>query len=60
MSSKRVFVVGGGAQRLAARQQEIAGEAVLHAHDVAHLAELPTRSSRITSIVVTPRFELRI
>ena len=34
------LVVGGRAQGLAARQQEIAGKAVFHAHDVAHLAEL--------------------
>ena len=34
------LVVGGRAQRLAARQQEIAGKAVFHAHDFAHLAEL--------------------
>src|SRR5476649_2561846 len=34
------LVLGRRAQRLAARQQEIAGEAVLHAHDVAHLSEL--------------------
>ena len=32
-----IFV--GGAQRLAARQQKIAGKAVFDAHDVAHLAE---------------------
>ena len=33
-------VVGGGAQRLAALQQEIAGKSVLDADDFAHLAEL--------------------
>ena len=36
-----IFAVGlGGAQRLLLRQQEVAGEAVLDAHFVAHLAEL--------------------
>ena len=33
-------VVGGGAQRLAALEQEIAGIAVANLHDFAHLAEL--------------------
>src|SRR5205085_12505243 len=33
-------VVLRGAQRLALRQQEIACEAVFHAHDFAHLSEL--------------------
>ena len=33
-------VVGGGAQRLAALEQEIAGKAVAHFDDFAHLAEL--------------------
>ena len=32
-------VLGRGPQCLAARQQEVPGKAVLHAHDVAHLAE---------------------
>ena len=36
-----IFAVGlGGAQGLLLRQQEIAGEAVLDPHFVAHLAEL--------------------
>ena len=35
-----LHVGGGGAQRLALRQQEIAGIAVAHADDLAHLAEL--------------------
>jgi hypothetical protein len=33
-------VILGGAQRLALREQEIARETVLDAHDLAHLAEL--------------------
>jgi hypothetical protein len=28
-----------GAERFAARQQKVAGKSVLHAHDIAHLAE---------------------
>jgi hypothetical protein len=43
-------VLRRGAQRLAARQQEIAGEAVLDAHHFAHLAQSGHRSSKITSM----------
>ena len=35
-----LLVVGGRPQGLAAREQKVAGKAVLDAHDVAHLAEL--------------------
>jgi hypothetical protein len=34
-----LFVVRGCAKCLAARQQEIAGETVLHTNDIAHLTE---------------------
>ena len=39
--SKRFAIGFGGAERLALRQEKVAGEAVLDGDDVAHLAEAP-------------------